>query len=142
MSFYVEPYGTPGTPGTPPAAIMKSRLTPADVTITEAASFIETAQFTIAAGLYLVAPAWSWSTGADVFAAHGGLYDASDDLVLAQWNAFYNNGAQSGSLDRGPLPMRLLQRQTDISFFVSFASESVTGSLTDVSLDLYRLGAA
>ena len=90
-------------------------------------------------GIYLVKPAYTWATDEEVFAAHGGLYHAATNNTLVAFNYFYNDGATSG---RVTPPAQLLLLEADLSgvtFYVSWAGDSTTGSLTDVDIDFYRL---
>ena len=136
----VEPAGaSPASAPPATAAAPISTVRPADVTITEPAAFIETAGFDIAKGIYLVRARYAWATGSEVTAAHGGLYYATDSDTLVQFNAYYNNGADSGSPTPDAEVLLVPADLSGVTFYVSWPGDSTTGSLTGVEIDFYLL---
>ena len=124
--------------GTPIAA--HSTITPADVTITEAASFISTALFTVPKGIFLVQPTFSWSTAPyEVSAAHSGLYREADSVTLVQFNWYYNDGASSGTVTPSAQLLFVPQEYDDVEFYVSWPGDSTTGTLSGVTINFYKL---
>lgn len=116
-------------------------ISPADVTIATAASFIETAGFDLAAGIFVVKATWSFDVAKEVSAAHGGIYDSAHDDTLVEFPAYYNSGAMSGSPTPDAKMLLLPAAVSGVTFYAQWPGESTTGSLTDVEIDLYRLAA-
>ena len=61
----VGPQGPQGETGPAGAAAARSTITPADVTTTTAATFIDSPTFSLSAGLYIIHVVYTWSTDDD-----------------------------------------------------------------------------
>ena len=75
-----------------------------------------------------------------MYSAHGRLYDDDADTDLAFYNWYYNNGSTGGTPTPGTRVVIVPTDITEARFYVSFSSTSTTGTLSDVTLTLWRLG--
>jgi len=121
--------------------LAKSVKSPLSVVITEEAKFIATAAggMRFEKGVYLVRPRWSFTTAAKILSAHAGLYDDAEGEVVVDFASYYNDGVNEGT----PTPdaeILILNKRRNLSFYQGFGDVSTTGTLTNISIEIYSLG--